>query len=234
MSMEQSQAKNDELQIRIGIAAAPAVSFSRDANPAAPLPNSPEPVSNDGFQINLEATLQYSSINRILNGYLAGKRFELVEGLINKHVVIEQAAVSANAGGNLLIRVNFSGSFDGIVYFTGKPVYDAALQAVRVADLHYELQSKSFLLNTAKWLLNNKIVSELNNRTLIPLPPYFDSARMALDSWLNREWTSGVRGKGTVSTLMLEEVKALPEHLLLRCVSSGKLVVSVSEIQKGK
>lgn len=228
--MEQPKASNNELQIRIGISAAPAVSFVPAVAQAAPLPNLSAPAANEGFRINLEAALQYDSLSRVLNGYLAGKRFDISEGLLSRHVVVQQTDVRADTSGNLLIRVNFSGSFDGTVYFTGKPVYDAATQTIRVADLHYDLQSRSFLLNTAKWLFNNKIVSELKKRTEFPLAQYYDTARVALGGWLNKEWAKGIRGEGSVSELRLDELKALPEHLLIRSQCNGRLVVKVAEI----
>lgn len=227
--MEQPQAKNNELQIKIGIAAAPAVSFVKEPAVAPALPNLSPAMGKRGFQINLEAALQYDSLSRVLNGMLAGKRFEVSEGLISKHVVVNSTDVRADSSGNLLIRVDFGGSFNGTVYFTGKPVYDPATKSVLVADLAYNLQSRSFLLNTAKWLFDKKIVGELRKRTVFPLNSYYDTAKVALNEWLNKEWTRGIRGEGSISDLQLETVAAQREHLLIRSRCNGKLVVKVSE-----
>ncbi|OLY92703.1 hypothetical protein BUE76_13005 [Cnuella takakiae] len=228
--MEQPQAKNNMLQIKIGITAAPAVSFVKEPAVASALPNLSPAMGNEGFQINLEAALQYDSLSRVLNGMLAGKRFEVSEGLISKHVVVNSTDVRADSSGNLLIRVDFGGSFNGTVYFTGKPVYDPATKSVLVADLAYNLQSRSFLLNTAKWLFDKKIVGELRKRTVFPLNDYYDTAKVALNEWLNKEWTRGIRGEGSISDLQLETVAAQREHLLIRSRCNGKLVVKVSEI----
>lgn len=227
--MEQPQVKNNELQIKIGITAAPAVSFVKEPAVASVLPNLSPAMGNEGFQINLEAALQYDSLSRVLNGMLAGKRFEVSEGLISKHVVVNSTDVRADSSGNLLIRVDFGGSFNGTVYFTGKPVYDVATKTINVADLAYSLQSRSFLLNTAKWLFDKKIVGELRKRTVFPLNNYYDTAKVALNEWLNKEWTRGIRGEGSISDLQLETVAAQKEHLLIRSRCNGKLVVKVSE-----
>lgn len=228
--MEQPQARNNELQIRIGIAAAPAVSFKKEPAVANALPNLSPAIGNEGFQINLEAALQYDSLSRVLNGYLAGKRFEVSEGLISKHVMVNRTEVRADTSGNLLIKVDFGGSFNGIVYFTGKPVYDLATKTIRVADLAYNLQSRSFLLNTAKWLFDKKIVGELRKKTVFPLAAYYDTAKLSLNEWLNKEWTRGIKGEGIISDLQLETVEAQKEHLLIRSRCTGKLVVKVNEI----
>lgn len=230
LRMEQPQARNNELEIRIGISAAPAITFLPPAGNVPPLPNLSAGSGQEGFQINLEAALQYDSLTRVLNGYLAGKRFELSEGLLAKHVVVRQTDVRADTAGNLLIRVDFGGSFNGTVYFTGKPAYHAADRTIRVSDLNYSLESKSFLLNTAKWLFDKKIVGELRQRTVFPLAAYYDTAKLALNQWLNKEWTPGIRGEGSVGALELETVEATPEFLLVRSRCDGRLLVRVEEI----
>ena len=49
-----------------------------------------------------------------------------------------------------------------------------------------------------------------------------------MNSWLNREWTKGIRGSGSITDLKLTAVYALPEHLLIRSNCVGKLNVLVS------
>jgi hypothetical protein len=223
--MEQPNAFTNELQISINIAAAPAVSFSKNGNA---LPIAGPPPTNEGFRINLVVAVPYASLSRVLNGLLAGKRFELSEGLMATYIIVQNAAVSADVAGNLLIKVQFSGSFGGIVYFKGKPVYDETSQTLRVANMRYELQSQSLLLNTAKWLFSNKIESELKKRTQFPLAQILESARTTIQNGLNKEWATGIAGQGKVGDLRLEEIAVLPEHLYLKCHCDGKLVIQFS------
>jgi hypothetical protein len=225
--MEQPDAFTDELKLQISIAAAPAVTFRKN-EAGATLPG--VAAQNNGFRINVEAAVPYPALSRVLNGLLADRRFEVSEGLIPMHVIVLEAAVSADAAGKLLIQVQFGGSFNGNVYFTGQPVYDAAAQTVRVANMGYNLQSKSFLLNTAKWLFSNKIESEIKKRTQFPLAPYLSTAKAAIHNMLNKEWTNGISGAGTVGDLRLEEVAALPEYLRLKCHCDGNLVIQVGNL----
>ncbi|MGZ5286477.1 MAG: DUF4403 family protein, partial [Flavisolibacter sp.] len=122
------------------------------------------------------------------------------------------------------------GSFDGTVHFTGKPVYDTATKTIEVHDLDYDLRTKSLLLKTAKWLFNKKIINEMTKYTSFDLTQYYDTASLAMNQWLNREWTKGIRGSGEVEQLSLTSVYALPQHLLIRSNCVGKLSVVVSEI----
>jgi hypothetical protein len=230
LRMQNINAKNDMLNINIGISATPVVSFEKPAVSPTPVPNLNNVNNPGGFNIYLEAALQYDSLSHVMNGYLVNKRFEVIEGLFKKHIVIQNTAVSGDDHGNMVIKVDFTGSFDGTAVFIGKPVYNAEKKSIEVQDLDYDLKTKNLLLKTAKWLFNKRIIAELKNYTSFDLSQYYDTATKTLNSWLNREWTKGISGTGSVSELKLTSVYALPEHLLIRSNCAGKLNVLVSEI----
>jgi len=230
LSMQDLSANDDLLNINIGITATPVVSFVRPETKTLRVPNMSSSGGSGGFNIYLEAALQYDSLSQVINEYLENKRFELSEGLIKKHIIIRNAAVSADTMGNLIIKVDFTGSFNGTAFFTGKPVYDSEKRSIEVQDLDYDLKTKNLFLKTAKWLFNKKIINELKKYTSFPLGPYYDSACMTLNNWLSREWTKGITGNGYVNDLTLTSLYALPQHLLIRSNCTGQLSVTVSEI----
>ncbi|HET7898168.1 MAG TPA: DUF4403 family protein, partial [Flavisolibacter sp.] len=163
------------------------------------------------------------------NGYLAGKRFDLTDGLLAQHIVVQQVSLAGNEEGKLLIKLDFTGSFNGTAFFAGKPTYNAAAQTLEVQDLDYDLQTKNLLLKTAKWLFNKKIESELKKASTISLSAYFETAQKALNTYLNQEWAKGIKGSGSVKDLHLVSAQALPQHLLIKTACSGNLSIQVSE-----
>lgn len=230
LRMENINAKNDLLNINIGITATPVVSFAKQDEAAPPLPNLTTANKPGGFNVFLEAALQYDSLSQVMNGYLVNKRFDVNEGLFKKHIIIRNTAVSGDDNGDLRIRLDFTGSFDGTVFFTGKPVYNAEKKTIEVQQLDYDLKTRNLLLKTAKWLFNKRIVSEMQKYASFDLSKYYDTAAVTLNTWLNREWTKGIRGAGQVNELKLTAVHALPQHLLIRSNCTGRLNVMVSEI----
>ena len=230
LRMENIIARNDQLHISLGISATPVVSFAKPDVPAAAVPNLTTAKNPGGFNVFLEAALQYDSLSNVMNGLLVNKRFDMGEGIFKKHIIVQHTAVSADTSGNLVIRVDFTGSFDGTAYFFGRPVYNAEKKTIEVQDLDYDLSTRNLLLKTAKWLFNKKIVSELKQYTSFDLSQYYDTARTTMNTWLNREWTPGIACTGTVSELKLTAVHALPEHLLIRSNCVGRLSVVVSDI----
>ena len=230
LRMENINAKNDLLNINIGISATPVVSFEKPDIAPTIVPDLTSANNPGGFNVYLEAALRYDSLSNVMNGYLANKRFDFSEGIMKKHIIIQNINVSGNSKGELLIRVDFTGSFDGSAYFIGIPEYNAEKKSIEVRNLDYDLKTKNVLLKTAKWLFSNRITDELKKYTSFDLSSYYDTASTTLNTWLNREWTKGIRGSGSITDLKLTAVHALPEHLLIRSNCVGKLSVVVSEV----
>jgi hypothetical protein len=230
LRMENINAKNDLLNINLGISASPLVSFARPDVSFSPVPDLSTANNPGGFNIYLEAALQYDSLSRVMNSYMWNKRFDFNEGFVKNHIIIQQTEVSGDTLGNLVLKVDFTGSFNGTAFFKGKPSYNTDKKSIEVIDMDYDLRTKNILLNTAKWLFNKRILAELKNYTTFSLANYYDTASKTLNDWLNREWTKGIRGSGAINDLKLTSVYALPQHLLIRSNCVGKLNVMVSEI----
>ena len=231
LRMQNINAKNDLLNISIGISATPVVSLIKPTTEITKVPNLSTSSNAGGFNIFLEAALQYDSLSAVLNGYLLHKRFDISEGLIKKHIIVEDVKVSADSTGNLSIKLDFSGSYTGTAFLNGKPVYNADKKAIEVQELDYDLKTKNLFLKTAKWLFNKRIIAELKKYTYFDLTQYYDTASKNLNSWLNKEWTKGITGSGSVEDLKLTSLYALPQHLVIRSQCVGKLAITVTEIQ---
>lgn len=233
LRMQNINAKNDLLNINLGITATPAVTFKKSVDKVSAVPDLSLVPAPGGFSVFLEAALQYDSLSRVVNGYMAGKRFDLSEGLFAKHIVVKEVTVASNNEGRMLIKVDFTGSFNGTAFFTGVPVYNPATKTIEVQDLNYDLQTKNLLLKTAKWLFSGKIETELRKNTAINLTSYFETAQKSLTAYLNKEWTKGVKGSGSVKELKVISVQPLPQHILIKTSCAGALSVVVSEIDLG-
>jgi hypothetical protein len=111
LRMENINAKNDMLNIQLGISATPVISFQREETGYTEVPNLSAATNKDGFNINLEAALQYDSLSQVINTYMSGKRIDVTEGLLKKHVIIEKASLHGDSTGNMIVKVDFTGIF---------------------------------------------------------------------------------------------------------------------------
>jgi hypothetical protein len=228
--MENINAKDDLLNMSLGLTATPVISFTRPNGAPTLVPDLSSSGNKKGFSIFLDAALNYDSLSTVMNQYLKGKRFDFKEALFKKHVIMDSCKVGGNAAGNLLIDVQFSGSHNGAVRFTGKPFYNPDTKSIEVADLEYDLKTRDFLLNTAKWMFNKRIINELKKYTSFNLTSYYDSASKSMDSWLNKEWARGIRSTGKINDLRIVSVKAFQQHLSLQTACSGILNLRIDEL----
>jgi hypothetical protein len=228
--MENISAKDDLLNINLGITASPTINFEKPEATPSLVPNLTSAGGKSGFNIFLDAALNYDSLSHVVNGYLQGKRFDFKEAIFNRHVIVDSCRVGGNAEGDLLVDVNFSGSHNGSVSFKGKPFYNEQTKSIEVADLDYDLVTKDFLLKTAKWLFNKKIISELKKYTTFNMNSYYDTASKALDTWINKEWMKGITSTGKVNELKITNVKALPQYLYIQTNCAGNLGLRIDEL----
>lgn len=130
----------------------------------------------------------------------------------------------------MVIKVNFSGTNTGVIYLTGKPVYDKEKRVIEVADIDFDIKSKNILLGSADWLFDKKITKEIAKNTRFELGGYIDTAKVTLNEQLNRELVSGVRSYGNIKDIKLIGVYPMQEHLVIRSNCTGELSVRVESI----
>lgn len=219
--VEQNKPMEKEMEIKLRLTAAPALQFNKPEGPAST-------GGSDAFYLQATASLPYSLMNKVFKAAVVGKRFELSEGLISTHIIIEKGMVEADSAGNLLIQAHFGGSFYGSIYIKGKPQYDAVLRAVRLADLTYDIQSSSLLLRLGKSLLANKIGEELMQRSVFPVQSYFEKATATINSSLEKQWSPTIKSTGKVQELLVQSVSAGKEALVVELACNGNVVVEIN------
>ena len=217
-------ARNDSLNVYLGLAAKPTVSFEKPQEHFTIAPGITDFNYNPGFNIFLDAVLNYDSLSNILTEQLADKRFDLTS---NKHIIVKDCSVYGMDNENLVIKVNFEGSEKGSFYLLGKPTYDASSKVIEMKDLDFDIKSKNMLIKTAKWLFNRRIINDLKKYTRFDLSSYIDSAIISLNQQLNKEWMRGIQSRGNVNDIKIENVYPLREHLIIRSNCNGNFSVKI-------
>ena len=73
--------------------------------------------------------------------------------------------------------VAFEGAKKGTVFLVGKPTIDEKNQSVSIRDIAFDIETKSVLLKTAKWMFNDKIISEIQKVATYDLQVLLDDAK---------------------------------------------------------
>lgn len=220
-------AQNDSLNIFIGMTAKPVISFERTADIMTLAPNLDNSSSKTGFNIFLDAVLNYDSLSNILNAQLKGKEFDLSNGKSKKILVVEDCRIYGTGNEKLIIKMGFSGTSSGIAYFTGKPFYDANKKMIEVRDIDFDVKTKNLLLKSADWLFNKRITNEITRVSRFDLSSYIDTAKILINKQLNAEWIKGVKSIGSISDLKISGFYPLTEYFIIRSNASGDLMIKI-------
>jgi len=222
--------KNDSLNVFLGLSARPVISFEKSGNRSSFVPDITSFSRKQGFNIYLDARLNYDSLTTILNQQVAGKQFDLDKGPLKKTFIIKECKLYGSGNEKLIIKVNFTGSESGVIYFTGKPVYNKETHILELSDLDFDIQSKNALLKVADWLFSKKISTEIARQTKFDLTDYLDSAKNNLNGQLNQEWIKGTRSYGNINSINLSGIYPLVNWLLIRTHCEGDLSVKIESV----
>jgi hypothetical protein len=141
-------------------------------------------------QLNIASDVSYAYLTQVLQKELKGQDFSFEEG---KHQLTIHDLTISGKGTKLLLALDVSGQtkaaflkkkFSGKVLLQGTPVYEAAMQSLKVQDLEYTLQTRDQLVNTAQWLLQNRFRTELEKQMTVPVKSQLTALREALQTGL--------------------------------------------------
>src|SRR5689334_16975525 len=193
-------ARNDSLSIYLGLSARPLISFEKPQEHLTVVPNITDFSDRSGFNIFLDAVLNYDSLSNIVSSQLKDKRFDLTS---SKYIIVKDCMLYGMDNETLVIKVNFEGSEKGIFYLTGKPAFDASTRVIELRDLDFDIRSKNTLLKTAAWLFNKRIVNELKKYSRFDLTSYITTAVSAINQQLNKEWIKGIQSSGKMDEIKI-------------------------------
>ena len=220
----------DSLNIFMGLSAKPMISFEKQPEKKTIIPNMGTFSRQQGFSIFLDAVLSYDSLSAIMNLSIRGKQFDFKKAFIKKKFIIDSCRIYGGGFEKLVIKINFSGTNNGVVYLTGKPVYDNDKRKIEVQDIDFDIKSKNVLLGSADWLFDKKITKEISKYASFELGPYIDTAKATINQELNRELIKGVRSYGTIKDIKLMAIYPLQQYLVIRSNCAGDLSVKVESV----
>ena len=223
-------ARNDSLQIILGLTARPVIRFEKPMDYKTLVPDMDNTPAKPGFNIFMDAVLNYDSLSQILNAKIKGQQFEFKKGGVNKTVIINDCRIYGSGNEKMIIKMSFSGTNSGIAYFTGKPAYNEKEKILEIKDIDFDVKTKNLLLNNADWMFSRRITNEIASRTRFDLSKYIDTVKILINTQFNREWLKGIKTTGTLNDIKIAGIYPLSEHLVIRSNASGILAIIVDTI----
>ena len=179
------------------------------------------------FLANVHTDIPYSEADSLVKLNLIGKEFVQM----GKKIVVKDASLYGQ-GEKLVIKTLLSGDFNGDVYMTGLPKYDATNRQIYMENMEFDLSTKNVLAKTANWLFHKGLVAMMEKNAKIPIAENLDVMKNIIsESLKNYTITSGVTMKGIVENLDIQKIFLTPNSLQVSLNSKGKLDLMVKGLE---
>jgi hypothetical protein len=193
------------------------------AQPARPLPAldlSPAPIQ-PGFRVRVQADVTYLDATAELARRMAGQRFETDKGVFE----VRDVAVRGRDG-KVLLDLDLKGRVTGRLTLAGTPAFDPGTGTLRLDDLDYTLESRSWITRFGEWLYRSSLRRTLRDKCAAFLDQRFRELRDQTQRGLNRDLAPGVAMEGSLGGLALDRIEVLEDRLSLGALLEGQVQIA--------
>lgn len=136
---------------------------------------------DDTSHINIVMNLSYEKIDQYLNENYKGKTFKN-EG---KEITINSIHLY-NKGDKLVTQANVSGSVNGDLHISGKPIFDNDKQVFYTDDIDIDIKTKNMLHKAGAWLFKGKIKNQLKDLMRFSVKENLEAVQEKINSEVDR------------------------------------------------
>ncbi len=198
--------------------------FSKDT-PLLPL-NLQKNSSNQQLTINVIANVPFAELEKI-----ALKNFKGAEyGFGKKKMIIEDLKLE-KAEDFIIIQVRISGDFTGWLSLKGIPTYNQQKNQLEIKDIEFSLDTKNFLLDSAKWLLSGFLINKLEGSLVYVLTEDLTMLQTQLQMQIaNYKIQEGAFLKGKIAQIKVKQAQFDKDALKLGVQFDGAVEIVIDSI----
>lgn len=177
----------------------------------------------DEFQVRVATDVPFPEAERLARSMMAGQVFE--SG--GKKVKVEDIQLWGN-NDRVVVNSKLSGSFNGNIYFIGRPEYNPTKRQIEIKDLDFHVDTKNFLMRSAAWMFQGPIKNQMKKAMEYPLDEDLRALKASLQASLtNYVIQPGVTLNGSVDSITVENTRVTPTSIRVNLFSKGKVNVDV-------
>ncbi|MFN0213549.1 MAG: DUF4403 family protein [Saprospiraceae bacterium] len=177
----------------------------------------------DDFQMRFATDVPFAEAERVAKNSLVGQVFESGK----KKVRVEDLTLWGN-NDRVVVNTKLSGSFNGQIFFMGRPVFNPKKNQIEVKDLDFHVDTKSLLLRSASWIFHGTIKRKMADSMTFPLEQNISEIKNAIqESLQNYQIQPGITLNGVLDSIAIEGTHVTPAGIRVNLFSKGKLNVDV-------
>lgn len=159
-----------------------------------------------GIQIPIASEIGFKQINAHIKDHFTERELTIRK----RKIVLTKIKIVGGNDGKAIFSVAFTGWREGVIYLTGTPVFDPETRTIQFPDMSFDIQTKSLLLNSAKWLYSEKLTDKIRTSIQIPIGAELDKIKLNLTDALNQEFpikgTDGLKLSGQINELNFSDL----------------------------
>lgn len=229
ISMTPLKLDNNQITSTIVVESQPTIRIG--AQPATPRPTSLpnfKYVGNalDDFELFLDTDIPFQEAEKLARAQLVGETFS--QG--NRSVKVEDIELYGQ-GNFLIVNTKLTGSYNGSIYLTGRPVFDNLHNTVKVEDIKFTLDTENFLYKSAGWLLKSTLRKKIQDNLQFLLDDNLKDIQQQLQEQLsNYTIAKGIQLKGQLQELNLQNAYLASDGIKVRIGLRGKADILVNQL----
>jgi hypothetical protein len=179
-------------------------------------------LDND-INVNIMLDIPFNHINEIARHELIG--YQVTEGKYQE--TIKDVDIYGNAE-NLQVALTLTGSVNGTIYLSGKPVYDKETSSLSIRDLDFDIRTRNVLLRSAAWIFHHNLLQAIGPKLVYPVGDELKSARNQLQQYLESNNKLGYfRIDGKIDNIGVDDIRITQESIKALFSFTGSLNVSL-------
>lgn len=178
------------------------------------------------FSMNLLSEIPFEEAEKVALKNFKGEEY----GFGKKKVIIEDIQLE-KAGKNMSIRAKTKGDYTGWLNLKGIPAYNKKKNHIEIKDIEFSIDTKNFLMKSAKWLFNGLIVNKLEGSLVYPLEEDLAFIEAEIQKQLSDyKIQEGISLNGAVSKLEVNEAFLKDESIMLAVNLVGEVRILIKSI----
>ena len=214
--------KNHQAHVTAQLGVKPVISTNKETLETHPLPKQSDYTNGQRFHLSTLVKASYDSINKRMNHELMGYKIPIKKRVL----IIDSLFAIGNYEQKLIVKVYFSGSRKGVFYLSGSPLITED-QCVVLSNMEYDLNTKSILLKTARWLFDKRILELLTHASKFDLKPILNQTKTSITQNINTTIDDGIFLSGDIQNLSLYNLQLGTTGFFVDTEVSGNLKLKI-------
>lgn len=189
-----------------------------------PLPNLKQGSGADKtFRVALTTDIYYKDLLAIALPLLLNKEL----GSDGKSIILKSLDIYGN-GEQLIIKLEATGSIEGLFYLNCKPVFNPQTNQFSVEEVDFDMQTRSLLLRSADWFLHGTIRNRIKEKLNMDLSQRLEQGHAMANKALSQvKLADNIYLSGKVSTIKLNDVLVQKDLISLQITSEGNSAITL-------